>query len=129
MGVPVISEQPFWNVGSPDVPTTCIPSGASMLCARFAVPALVAFVALVALSALLACSAFGTVSPLVLIFFAVTAPFLIFFVVTAFFLSCLLPTLFFGTLNAYAVPPRAITSAMIETTRAGLGRPRWNLRI
>src|SRR5947209_4105663 len=53
-------------------------------------------------------------------FAVVTAPSAIFLVVTEFFLSCLLPTLFLDT--AYPVPPIAITSAMIATTSAGLGR-------
>jgi hypothetical protein len=69
------------------------------LVALVAVVAVVASVALVAepaVVALVACSASGTVRPLVLIFAAVTVPFLIFAVVTAPFLSCLVPTLFFG---------------------------------
>ena len=44
----------------------------------------------------MACTAFGTVSPFVLILALVTAPFLIFTPVTAFFFSCFAPTLFFG---------------------------------
>ena len=53
-----------------------------------------------ALSALVAWVAFGTVSPAVLIFDFVTAPFLIFDPVTAFLFSCFEPTLFFGRVIA-----------------------------
>ena len=77
--------------------------------------------------------ALGTVSPVGLIFDAVTAPFLIRFVptaplpsflpVTAPFLSCLVPTLFLPSVTpAYAVPAIATTSAAIATIIAGLGR-------